>query len=278
MLGLDYRAGGHRDVLGTRLKAAVWARCSTFKSLRVIWHARRSIVLRLDATSVIREIVGAAWTISRLTSHVTGAVRCICLSAAWISVWLRRPRICVLNSRIEDASFRSPDLLAPSILFYQVCTASLSWVELTLLRPCVIWMARRLWVRNLAGIGVIVFLDLLGDSSTTQKWVVFSRFLGSVVLLLLRELLFGSCASLEVLAGREGVSPKIGRRSRSWTAHVSTFMNVLLEAFLISLLIGRLLSPSLLHRDLLCLMVIIDSVSARLVDWGHPIGAKHPFL
>ena len=57
-------------------------------------------------------------------------------------------------------------------------------------------------------------------------------------------------------------------------------MNVLLVAFLlISLLKGRLLSPSLLHRNLLRLMVIIiDSIPARLVNRVHSVGAEHPFL
>lgn len=129
-------------------------------------------------------------------------------------------------------------------------------------------MTRRLWVRNLARIGIIVFLYLLSDPSTTQKRVIFTRFLDSIGIgiLLLSKLLFDSCASLEVLAGSEGVCPKVRRGSRSWAAHVSTLMNVLLEAFLISLLIGRLLSPSLLHRNLLGLVVIIDCVSALLVD------------
>ena len=141
-------------------------------------------------------------------------------------------------------------------------------------------MSRWLWIWNLARIGVIVFLDLLGDSSTTQKsLVIFTRFLSSIVLLL-RELFFHGCVSLEVLAGSEVVSSEIRRWSRSWTAHVSTFMNVLLVAFLlIYLLKDRLLSPSLLHRNILRLMVIIiDSIPARLVNRVHSVGAEHPFL
>ena len=207
-------------------------------------------------------------------------MRCVCLSTPRITIRLWSPCIRVLNSRIEDTTFGGPDLLVPSILFYQVCTASLSWVELTLFGSCIIWMACGLWVWNLARIGIVVLLDFLGNPSTTQKWVFFSRlFLSTIILLLLRELFFDSSASLEVLAGSKGISSKVRRRSRSWAAHVSTLMNILLEAtFLISLLIGRLLSSSLLHRNLLSLVIIIDSVSALLVDRGHSVGTKHPFL
>ena len=142
-------------------------------------------------------------------------------------------------------------------------------------------MACGLWVRNLARISIVVLLDFLGNPSTTQKGVIFARLLWSpiILLLLLRELFFDSSASLEVLAGGEGIGSEVRRRSRSWAAHVSTLMNVLLEAtFLISLLIGRLLSSSLLHRNLLSLVIIIDRVSALLVDRGHSVGTKHPFL